>query len=64
MQFLSKLVLLTPSGIGCHGRFWLSYLGPLVLLVPNTFNLFGFSKLSILIVPCEDYSRNASCALN
>jgi len=30
--------------MGCLGQFWLSCLGPLVLLVPNTFKLFGFSK--------------------
>ena len=33
-------------------------------IVPRNFKLFGFSNLSILSVPDEGYSRNASWALN
>jgi hypothetical protein len=33
-------------------------------LLPKTLKLFGFSILSILRVPDEDYSRNVSYALN
>jgi len=44
--------------MGDLSRFWLSCLGPLVLLLPK------LSKRTILSVPDEGYSRNASCALN
>ena len=36
---------------------------PLVLLLLNTFIMFWRSNLSILSMPDEGYSRNASCAL-
>jgi hypothetical protein len=31
-----------PSGMGDLSRFWLSYLGPFALSLPNTFKVFGF----------------------
>jgi hypothetical protein len=34
------------------------------LYYPQTLELYDFSNLSFLSVPDEDYSRNASCALN
>ena len=42
--------------------FWLSCLDPLVLLL-RKLNMIWLSKLSILGVPDEGYSRNASSAL-
>jgi hypothetical protein len=58
--------MFSPSGIGDLSRFWLSCLGPSILLLPNTlFNIIIWpSNLSILSLPDEGYSRNASCALN
>jgi hypothetical protein len=44
-------------------QFWLSCLGPLVLLLPK-FQIIWLFNLSILSVPNEGSSRNASCALN
>jgi hypothetical protein len=32
------------SGIGDLGRFWLSCLGPLVLISPNTLNCLAFQS--------------------
>jgi len=43
--------------------FGLSCLDPLVLLLPKL-EIIWLSNLSILSVPYEGYSRNASCALN
>jgi hypothetical protein len=40
-------------------RYWLSCLGPLVFLLPETFNLFFDMN-----VHDKGYSRNALCALN
>jgi hypothetical protein len=42
---------------------WLSCLGFLDLLLPNL-EIIGFSNLSILTVPDEEYSRNPPCTLN
>jgi hypothetical protein len=47
LQFLNNVIIIktkdsSPSGIGDHSRFLLSRLVPLVLLLPNTFKLFGF----------------------
>ena len=52
-----------PSGIGDRIRFWLSCLGPLVLLLPKV-KIIWLSNISILSVPDESYPRNVSCALN
>jgi hypothetical protein len=38
---------------------WLSCLGPLVLLLLNTFKITWLFNLSVLSVPDQDYSRNA-----
>ena len=45
-------------------RFWLSCLGPLVVLLPSTFKIIWLFSLSILSVPDEGYCRNMLCALN
>jgi len=52
-----------PTGIGDLSPFWLSCLSPLVLLLPKL-TIIWLSYLSILIIPDEGFSRNASCALN
>ena len=39
-------------------------LGPLILMLPNTFKLLGFTIFRFWWVPDEGYSRKASCALN
>jgi hypothetical protein len=44
-------------------RFWLYCFGRLVLLLPKLW-IIWLSHLSILSVPDEVYSRNASCTLN
>jgi hypothetical protein len=49
--------------MGDRSLFWLSCLGPWVLLLPKL-NIIWLSKLSILGVPDEGYSKNASSALN
>ena len=41
-------------------RFWLSCLGPLVLLLPKLW-IIWLSNLSILSLPDEGYSRKTSC---
>jgi len=49
--------------IGDLSQFWLSCSGPFVLLLFKLY-IIWFSNLSILRVPNEGYSGNASCALN
>ena len=44
-------------------RFWLSCLGPFGFIAPKIYIIL-LSNLSILNVPDEGYSSNASCALN
>ena len=51
-----KVNILPPLDIVNLGLFWLSYLSPLVFLLPKT--------LFIFIWPDEGYSKTALCALN
>jgi hypothetical protein len=39
------------------GDFWLSYLGPLVLLLPKLLIILAFQSLSIWSVPDDGYFR-------
>ena len=43
--------------------FWLSYLGPLIYLLPKRFLIIWLSNLWTLSVSDKCYSRNVSCAL-
>ena len=53
-----------PRMIGNFSWFWLSCLGPLVLLLQKHIYIILLSSLLILSVPDEGYSGNMSCTLN
>ena len=41
VQLPNNVIITNNKGIGDHIQSWLSYLDPFVLLLPNTFKLFG-----------------------
>ena len=59
----SFLSIIYPSDIGDLSWFWLFCLGPFAVLLPKLWVIW-LSNLSILRVPDEGYSGNASCTLN
>ena len=60
---IDKTKVLLPQAQLILAEFWVFCKGPLVLLLPKHL-IIWVSNLSILSVPDEDYSRNASCTLN
>ena len=54
----------TLSGTDVLSRFWLFCFGPLVFLLPKTFQVIWLTSLLSLSVPDEGYYTNVSCVLN
>ena len=57
-KYLLVLDQVKKTSIGDINRFWLSFLGPLILLLPTTFQYFEIEGTD------EGYSRNTLFALN
>jgi TRAP-type mannitol/chloroaromatic compound transport system permease small subunit len=52
------------SGTFNHNRFWLSCLGSLVYLIPNTFKLVWLSKRLTINIAHQGFKENPLCTLN